>query len=167
MGEIAHRVRNLMMKSSEEEDKRIWLHSERILRPVMNTMADWNLEPFIDEVIYLIFGEDFGDVRLQRGIKHWKPKELLRWVESLQFLGDEKAALLVALRDKCIDGETFTYLQTHDRLDGILPLSTATKLTFGLILTFWSFGITQSVPRITSGVSFGTVHLFSKYYGYG
>lgn len=122
-----------------------------LLLPVMETLARYDLEEHIDEVLLNIFGQEYEENRRNRGISHWSMIALTKWLLSLKFLGSDANKLADAIEKECIDGETFevVFLQ---RWNDCLDVAPCKRFLLSFILKFWRSGGEYTLPAILPDV---------------
>ena len=100
---------------------------------IRKSLSAWNLEKYIDEIVYNIFGKPFVDVRQHKGISHWSQEMLVNWILSLKCLRGDSEKLVNGIIEECVDGETFPILISLNA-DNTFKISYVSLLIINAIL---------------------------------
>ena len=73
-------------------------------------MDEYDLEEYMDEVVYNVFGDEFKGVRERNELNTWTVEEVGRWIGTLQFLGTRRDLIASRVRDECITGQVMREL---------------------------------------------------------
>lgn len=115
------------------------------VRPVLETLADWNLEEHMEEIVHLIFDDDCWEVRKEKGLYGFSSDKVVEWVSNRTFLSDEdKTIIQDSISNNGIDGDLFMYCIKNERYELLSlesPLSLTAQLLMGLLALYWEFNM--------------------------
>jgi hypothetical protein len=132
--------------------------NHKFLVPVMDVLSAWNLEECINDVIQIIYGEEYSEVRQNKGISFWNQRTLCTWINTIPFLPEiEKQALIQAIHREYVTGSCFSELHKQDHFDELYTLSLQSKILIGVILSFWELGLDYTLPAPLPPVPLGVL----------
>lgn len=152
----------LFILSLLSQDKRVYFSQYQMegeinldeLLPIRKSLSAWNLEEFMDEIIYNIYGKPFLDARRNKGISHWNQDRLIQWISSLKCLCKDASKLVTGIVEECVDGETFPILISLNSKNPF-NLSYVSLLIINTILHQWSTAIEYVLPDKLPAIPIG------------